>query len=336
MGSSPIASTKQMYLKGKTVNVRKALNRLGIQGGVIRNDNLVTQCLWPNNHGSGDSHPSFSINIKTGKWICFAGCGRGSLPLLVRLYQNMEEDEAIRWLFSEAGAAVTFDQVSESFPFRIEGNSIKDETVNGSVEVAREDYRLLDSSVTSSYILERGYNMDTVNSWGMRYDRSLRAVGIPIQSIDDGLVGVVRRLVPPIMPGYPRYLYTSGFNRSKHLFGAHRHPRNGLTIVVEGPLDAIWLHQHGYTGAVALMGSYCSVEQIVLLKKLGSELLVALDNDSAGKEAEEHLISQLGSSIMVTVSEYSGKDVQELNVTQLEEMIANRRLTWSSGFVHGV
>ena len=48
-----------------------------------------------------DRTPSFSINIKTGKWICFKGCGQGPLVTLVSELEDCTKEQAQEKLDNE-------------------------------------------------------------------------------------------------------------------------------------------------------------------------------------------------------------------------------------------
>ena len=69
-------------------------------------------------------------------------------------------------------------------------------------------------------------------------------------------------------------------------------------VVVEGYMDAIRLFASGIKNVVAIMGTSLTKEQIFLLKKLNSKIILCLDNDEPGQNAIYKL----------------GKDLQEHNL----------------------
>ena len=133
------------------------------------------------------------------------------------------------------------------------------------LKIFQDDYGQQDATKTSRYILDRGFTVATLKSWGVRYDASIPAIVLPIFSIDRKLVGVCRReVVEGAQPS--KYMYSAGFEKSNHLFGAYKHKNTqGVIVVVEGILDCIWLHQNGVTSAVALLGVTCSEKQMRLM-----------------------------------------------------------------------
>ncbi|MDR2458571.1 MAG: DNA primase [Holosporales bacterium] len=56
-------------------------------------------------------------------------------------------------------------------------------------------------------------------------------------------------------------------------------------ILVEGYIDVITMHQHGFDTAIASMGTSFSIEHLVKIWKLSSEPIVCLDGDTAGYNA---------------------------------------------------
>ena len=97
----------------------------------------------------------------------------------------------------------------------------------------------------------------------------------------------------PDAPGYnPKYINTSAtpiFDKRSSLYGihcAHSSIRESNTgIIVEGYMDVIAAHQHGYTNVVASMGTALTENQVSQLKSLAKNFVLALDPDAAGQEA---------------------------------------------------
>lgn len=143
-------------------------------------------------------------------------------------------------------------------------------------------YQSLTNTILPHYWFKRGFTWETADRWGVRYDVERQRIILPVR---DGLgkwIGYVARNLNPLLP---KYLNSPGLKSSSVLFGwniTHSDP----AILVEGPLDAIWLDQHGIPGGAALMGSNLSQEQIHFLQVAQvRELILALDNDEAGRRA---------------------------------------------------
>ena len=90
----------------------------------------------------------------------------------------------------------------------------------------------------------------------------------------------------------PKYLNTSQtaiFDKGGMLYALHKAQagirREGRAVIVEGYMDAIAAHQHGFDNVVASMGTALTERQVRLLKRLSGEIVLALDADEAGSEA---------------------------------------------------
>lgn len=59
----------------------------------------------------------------------------------------------------------------------------------------------------------------------------------------------------------------------------------GRAVIVEGYMDTIAAHEHGYANVVASMGTALTERQVGLLKRHTRDLVLALDADTAGSEA---------------------------------------------------
>ena len=62
-------------------------------------------------------------------------------------------------------------------------------------------------------------------------------------------------------------------------------------IVAEGYMDVIALHQAGFTGAVAPLGTALTAEQLAEIWRLSPEPVLCFDGDAAGARAAERAIS---------------------------------------------
>jgi DNA primase len=99
--------------------------------------------------------------------------------------------------------------------------------------------------------------------------------------------------------GKPKYLNgpeTALFHKRRTLFaldlareGVRKDKDNDL-IVVEGYMDTIALHQAGFTGAVAPLGTALTAEQFEELWSLSSRPILCFDGDAAGARAAERAI----------------------------------------------
>ncbi len=87
-----------------------------------------------------------------------------------------------------------------------------------------------------------------------------------------------------------RMLY--GFDRAKEAIARER-----VAVVVEGYLDVIAAHEHGYVNVVASMGTALTDEQVALLRARAERIVLALDADAAGQEAMRRRLWAVADSV---------------------------------------
>ena len=91
----------------------------------------------------------------------------------------------------------------------------------------------------------------------------------------------------------------------------------------------MWLNQHGYS-AVAVLGASVSPTQIDLISTLHpDEVVLALDNDEAGKKGMDKASIDMGNRFMLSYLKLPKqyKDVQEIsNINVLNKVISNKSI----------
>ena len=125
---------------------------------------------------------------------------------------------------------------------------------------------------------------DDGRTWDFFRDRLM----FPIHDRQGNVIGFGGRQLSepaPDAPGYnPKYINTSAtpiFDKRSSLYGVHRaHSairESNTGIIVEGYMDVIAAHQHGYTNVVASMGTALTENQVSQLKSLATNFVLALD-----------------------------------------------------------
>ncbi len=124
-----------------------------------------------------------------------------------------------------------------------------------------------------------------------------------------------------------KWVNTKGLARERHLYNywfAQEHIRkSGQIILVEGPGDVWRLHEAGIKNVVALFGVALNDPQMVLIEMSGCmEVVLLLDNDSAGSNATEDIQRSLRRSFRVTIPSWEGgKDIGELSVEYIQQAL---------------
>lgn len=156
---------------------------------------------------------------------------------------------------------------------------------------------LLNGDFTKQLLVEAGLAMTKETTTEKIYDRFRGRLMFPIR---DHLGRVVafggRALKKDQEPKYLNSPETSLYHKSKVLYGFYQ-AKNGIkerneVVLVEGYTDVILSHQIGATNVVAPCGTAITSQQIRLLKPFVQTLVLAFDNDLAGREAARRAFEQ--------------------------------------------
>jgi DNA primase len=144
---------------------------------------------------------------------------------------------------------------------------------------------------------------------------------IPIHSLDSKTVGFTARVLPYDKTDRPKYLNSSQsewFDKGKLWFGLNLARKDIIVdkkaVIVEGNMDVIAAFGRGLTTTIASQGTSFTLDQLSLIKRFCSEIIVAFDNDSAGKVAAQKLFlqgSELGLEVKQLVIPDEFKDLDE-------------------------
>jgi DNA primase len=148
-----------------------------------------------------------------------------------------------------------------------------------------------------NYLLGKGYaEKDLVETGliiekeeGGNYDRFRDRLMFPICDIQGRVTGFGARVLDDSLPKYINSPQTPIFDKSSSLYGIDKaksaiRTRN-LVIIVEGYMDVLIAHQHGWQNVVGSMGTSLTEKQVEGIKRLTNNITLALDADLAGEEA---------------------------------------------------
>lgn len=133
------------------------------------------------------------------------------------------------------------------------------------------------------------------------YDRFRDRIMFPIRDSSGNLIAFTARVNPAKektekMGKYINSPQTPVYDKSRVLFALDRAKgeirKQDLAIVVEGQMDAISAHQHGFTNVVASSGTALTAEQVALIKRFTSNIALCFDMDAAGQMAADRGIKE--------------------------------------------
>jgi len=153
-----------------------------------------------------------------------------------------------------------------------------------------------------SLIVKAGLAKEADDKKGTFYDRFRGRVMFPISDSSGRVIAFTGRILPRLDDGKAaKYLNSPDmplFDKSAVLFGLDKAKsyirRLGYSILVEGQMDLIMSHQAGVKNTVAASGTALTdsestkegvVNNLGLLRRLSSNVIIAFDSDSAGRKA---------------------------------------------------
>ncbi|NJM09156.1 DNA primase [Candidatus Gracilibacteria bacterium] len=235
----------------------------------------------------------------------------------VQLKERSEDDRQVdqqrtRLLECNAAAAHYFRQAllrapqADAARAYVEKRGLNAETA----EAFQLGYSLDDWSHLLSYLSDRrGFDPEEIEATGLAirsenrgyYDRFRGRLMFPIRNARGEIVGFGGRALGD---GQPKYLNTPEtllFKKGELLYGLDL-ARDTIrsedrTVVVEGYVDVITAHQHGFRNVVAPLGTALTKAHIALLKRLSHNVYLALDADAAGQRATLRGLAVLRESV---------------------------------------
>ena len=273
--------------------------------------------------------PSFSVSPDKQIYHCF-GCGKGgSVINFIMEIENLSFPEAVEFLARRAGMEVpeNGDREQRSRQERLlalnkeaarffYGELVKPEGKTAQDYIAR---RQISPSMVKNFGL--GYAPDSFYALtdamhGKGYqDYELIAAGLantnksgkgvhdifrnrlmfPVIDVRGSVIGFSGRILGDGEPKYLNTRETPVFNKSRNLFALNlaKKSKRGYIILSEGNVDVVSLHQAGFDCAVASLGTSLTPEQARLISRYTQQVIIAYDNDEAGKKASQRAIGIL-------------------------------------------
>ena len=149
------------------------------------------------------------------------------------------------------------------------------------------------------YLIEKNFSENKIMKLGLAkrnengeiYDSFRNRIIFPIYNIEGKIVAFGGRIIEK-NSNLPKYLNSPDspiFKKGRELFGIKYQGGNvkkkGFAILMEGYLDVLTAQKNGFENAVASLGTAFTEEQAQLLKKYTDKILIAYDNDEAGRNA---------------------------------------------------
>ena len=271
--------------------------------------------------------PSFFVFPERQSWRCFGACAVGGdvFSFLMRI-ENVDFSEALKRLARQAGVNLaekwgrraagdvlySINEAAREFfswtlasseggpkaAAYLQKRGLTQETIN--------EFQLglspADGDSLRDHLTSKGYELERLGLAGVLSRRQeggyrdmfWRRLMFPIRDADGRLGGFGARVLDDSQPKYINSHSSPIFDKSSILYGLHLAKSAILDrgiVIVEGYMDVIVAHQHGFDNVVASMGTSLTQQQVSLVRDLirrpgaSSSVVLALDPDAAGQEA---------------------------------------------------
>ena len=297
--------------------------------------------------------PSFIVSPERQSWHCFGACGTGGdVIAFVMRKEGLEFPEALRMLAQRAGVPLRERQRSpdedrqrerlraaqEAAAQWYRQMLLRSEAAQGArkylerrgVDVAAAEAFQLGHSppaweATRQHLHERGFSDAELLAAGLLvegesglHDRFRGRLMFPIRDLRGWVIGFGARALDDTPPKYLNTSQTAVFDKGSTLYGLDRAAeairKGGRAVIVEGYMDVIAAHQHGFADVVATMGTSLTERQVRLLKRFTRNIVVALDIDQAGTAAtlrSQEVIEGAAGKVNVALVTGEGRDPEE-------------------------
>lgn len=319
-------------------NLELLLSSLKIEYEMI-GDNVYSTCPV---HEDSDNARAFSLSIDKQMWRCWTrdcqqeygndifGLVKGVLSQ--REGREINFGESLRWVckilnIDNKLVSVEKEEEPDDFVKLVHVFSQAPEFIQRPTKTC---YQLQNPS---DYFIGRGFSEGTLLHFGIgdcldktssMYQRAV----IPIHDDKgDNIVAHIGRSIKEYR--IPKFLFTKGFDKRHYLYNYHRAidkaSEKSCLFLTEGQGDVWKLFEAGVENSVSIFGKTLSLQQQDKIQSSKiTNLIVLTDNDQAGRESKVVLQRQLGRMFKLTFPKWSRKDVGDMDVDQVKQMILSQ------------
>lgn len=303
----------------------RLLNELNLNKVKVRGDNIMFCCPY-----HGEDNPSCGISIEKEVGGCFA-CGQAfNLVQLVSHCRECSLSDSIEWLSSFLNR--DFRKVVEkSNKFLLYGESFEKDIPLSITSLA--PFR--SGRISHSYLIRRGFSEQDFVDFKLGWDNGKKRITIPFFDANGNLLGFSGRAVlnssdlnyERYYGSEPKYFIYNHFNAKNYFYPLDKFKvKDDTIILVEGLLDAVWMHKFGYTNTLSIISAGISKEQLRKLKLFNAKsIILCLDNDTAGEQGCKRLYKFLKNDFIFkrVVFPNNKKDVQDCSREEILDMMNN-------------
>ena len=305
---------------------------------------------------TNEKTPSFFVDPDDGVYYCFSSQKGGDIFSFIQDIEGVEFKEALRILAEHAGIDITITAQSQK----------SDAPLRHALEVAVDIYQKNLTEEVKQYLKGRGINKNSIEEWSIGYapnswntlctkktpdlaeqilvgtcienkekqsvyDRFRNRIQFPFHDEKGRVIGFSGRMFGENEGAkYINSPESPLFKKSSFLYGLHKAKpyirKHNVSILTEGPIDAIMIHQAGYPMTVATSGTAVTETHLQTLKRLSNRIIIALDADAAGRRATLRVIEMtcilgMDSKIVILPDERDPADIIAQDTQQFKKTI---------------
>ena len=190
------------------------------------------------------------------------------------------------------------DQINKYLEDRgLSKSTIQNFSIGYSNDSKNQFYKIAsDNGFSDDYLFETGL---VISNDKQRIDRFRGRIIFPIKSIAGRILGFGGRIIDSTkkIAKYINSPESKIYNKSKTLYGIYESKqfivKNDLCLLVEGYMDVIQLHENGIKNVLASSGTSLTKDQIILIKRLTTNIVILFDGDQAGLSASLRSIDMI-------------------------------------------
>ncbi|HZV46659.1 MAG TPA: DNA primase [Thermodesulfovibrionales bacterium] len=272
--------------------------------------------------------PSFMVSQTKQIFHCFGCAAGGDVVSFLMKHDNLPFGEALHYLAKKSGLKITDSAFDKNFSAKRQKIlQVNEEAMKFYMRALRQ------SNTAMAYLKQRGISEDALTAFSIGYapdqrntlslhlkkmghsDSILMNAGLavadgkgcrdwfrgrilfPICNMRNDIVAFGGRVMDNALPKYINSPETEIFKKSETLYAINLSKdeirKKGYALIVEGYLDAIMCHQHGFKNTVAPLGTALTSRHVHKLKSLTNMVVLVFDSDDAGVSAARRSLSIL-------------------------------------------
>jgi DNA primase len=272
--------------------------------------------------------PSFMVSQTKQIFHCFGCAAGGDVVSFLMKHDNLPFGEALQYLAKKSGLKITDSAFDKSFSAKRQKIlQVNEEAMKFYMRALRQ------SNTAMAYLKKRGISEDALTNFSIGYapdqrntlslhlkkmghsDSIMMNAGLsvadgkgcrdwfrgrilfPICNMRNDIVAFGGRVMDNALPKYINSPETEIFKKSETLYAINLSKdeirKKGYALIVEGYLDAIMCHQHGFKNTVAPLGTALTSRHVQKLKSLTKSVVLVFDSDDAGVSAARRSLSIL-------------------------------------------